>query len=73
MPHHEPPPDDYESITELIMNLDLNDEGKEEEEDLPPYQIVKVDIEGNTAPFLDLRGIWNNYRFLYSETRTCFL
>ena len=53
MPPHEPPPDDYEPISELILNLDLNDEGEEEEEeeDLPPYQIVGVDMEGNTVPF----------------------
>ena len=52
MPPNEPPPDDYEPISELILNLDLNDEGEEEEEeDLPPYQIVGVDMEGNTVPF----------------------
>ena len=35
------------------MNLDLNVEGEkeQEEEDLPPYQIVGVDLEGNTVPF----------------------
>ena len=51
---HEPPPNDYEPISELILNLDLNDEGEEEEqeeEDLPSYQIVEVDMEGNTVPF----------------------
>ena len=53
MPPHWPPPDDYEPILELILNLDLNDEGEEEEEEenLPPYQIVGVDMEGNTVPF----------------------
>ena len=51
MSPHEPPPDDCEPIAELILNLDLNDEGEEEEEDLPPYQIVGVDMEGNTVPF----------------------
>ena len=53
MPPQEPPPNDYELISELILNLDLNDEGEEEEkeEDLPPYQIVGVDMEGNTIPF----------------------
>ena len=52
MSPHEPPPDDYEPISELILNLDLNDEGEEEdEEDLLPYQIVGVDMEGNTVPF----------------------
>ena len=51
MPPREPPPDDYEPILELILNLDLKDEGEdEEEEDLPPYQIVGVDMEGNTVP-----------------------
>ena len=51
MSPHELPPDDCEPISELILNLDLNDEGGEEEEDIPPYQIVGVDIEGNTVPF----------------------
>ena len=54
MPPHEPPPDDYEPISELILNLDLNDEGEEEEEeeeDLPPYQIVGVNMKGNTFRF----------------------
>ena len=54
MPPHEPPPDDYEPISELILNLDLNDEEEEEHEEeeyLPPYQIVGVDLEGNTVPF----------------------
>ena len=40
MPPHEPPQNDYEPISELILNLDLNDEGKNEEDkddDLPPY------------------------------------
>ena len=54
MTPHEPPPDDYEPISELILNLDFNNEGEEEEEeDLPPYQIVGVDMEGNTVPFLE--------------------
>ena len=53
MSPHEPPPDDYEPITELILNLDLNNEGEDEDEekDLQPYQIVGVDMEGNTVPF----------------------
>ena len=52
MSPHEPPPNDYEPISKLILNLDLNDEGEEEEEeDLPPYQIVGVDMEVNTVPF----------------------
>ena len=53
MPPHEPPPDDYQPISELILNLDLNDKGEEEEEeeDFPPYQIVGVDLEGNTVHF----------------------
>ena len=32
MSPHEPPPDDGEPISELILNLDLN-EGEEEKED----------------------------------------
>ena len=53
MPLHEPPPDEYELILELNLNLNLNDEGEEEEEEenLPPYQIVGVDMEGNTVLF----------------------
>ena len=52
MSPHEPPPDDCEPISELILNLDLNDQGEEEEEeDLPPYQIVEVNMESNTVPF----------------------
>ena len=51
MSPHEPPPDDFEPISELILNLDPNDDGEEEEEDLPPYKIVGVDMEGNTVPF----------------------
>ena len=51
---HEPFPDDNEPISELILNLDFNDEGEEEEEeDLPPYQIVGVNMESNTVPFPD--------------------
>ena len=55
MPPHEPPPDDYEPISELILILDLNDEKEDEDEaeldDLPLYQIVGLDNECNTVPF----------------------
>ena len=51
MPPHAPLPDDYEPISELILNLNFNDEGEEDEENLPLYQIVGVDMEGNTVPF----------------------
>ena len=53
MPPHESPPDDYEPFSELIFNLNLNDDEKEENKDLPRYQIVGVDLAGNTVPVLD--------------------
>ena len=52
MPPHELPLDDYEPLSELILNLHLNNEGEqEEEEDVPPNKIVRVDMESNTVPF----------------------
>ena len=53
MSPHEPLQKDYEFISGLILNLDLNDETKKEkkEEDLLPYQLIGVDIESNTVVF----------------------
>ena len=50
MSPHEPPLNDYERISELILNLDVNNE-EEEYEDLLPYQIVGVDMKGKSVPF----------------------
>ena len=56
MPFHEPLPDDYEPISELILNLDLNHDKEEEleEKNLPPNQIVYKNMEGNTVSFPEL-------------------
>ena len=54
MQPHKPPFNNYECITELIINLQLNDEREEDQvEDLPPYQIVRVDMDGYTVYFPD--------------------
>ena len=51
MPPHEPPPDDNDFILKLILDEDSNDENTKETEDenLPPYQIVRVNMENNTV------------------------
>ena len=75
MSPHEPFPDDYEPISKLILNLDLNDEGeKEEEEDnLPPYQIVGVDMEGNAVPFPEPPWDLKQLLILIFENQDVFL
>ena len=50
MPPLELPPDDSENISEMMLDLNLYEEGEEEEMKLPYEQFADFDWESNTVP-----------------------